>query len=190
MKKIIKMIITCIILFATLSNTFAATYVDSIQNGVITKNPTSFSYKDLLRLEEVATTVTSKQVKVVNATKYNNNDNVWVVRLKFGNGDDVQFSDFVLTTLPYAKDSNDKVISLPFNTIEEGCELYGPKWYYFGIYDNATHNSCGFIIAERIKRYSKWMDLSFNGQNKKGINYYGTYNEECSEDFLEEHIES
>lgn len=190
MKNLSKTIITFVMVLGIITNSFAATYVDSIQNNTRVKNPTGFSYKDLIRLEEIAASTSGKQVKVVNAVKYNNNKNIWIVRLKYGIGDEVEYADFVLTTLAYAKDSNsDTIISLPFKTIEEGCEIYGPKWYYYGIYDDTNHNSCGFIVAERIKRWSKWSDLNFTGKNKKGINYYGNYNEECSENFLEEHIE-
>lgn len=189
MKKLIKTIITFLIILGTITNTFAATYIDNTQNETQSKNPTGFSYKDIMKLEEIATIANEKQVKVVNATKYNNDDAVWIVRLKFGTDESTEYADFLLTTLPYIKDMNTNKVSLPFNTIAEGCGLYGPKWYYYGILDDKNHDICGYIVAQRIKRWSKWSDLEYTGIAKNGTIYAGFYNEECNDEFLRLHVE-
>lgn len=191
MKKLFKTLLTVMLMFTTLTITYGATYVESANAGITTtKTPTGFSYKDLIRLEEVATAANEKQVKVVNATKFNGNDNIWIARLKFGIDENTEYADFLLTTLPYTKElGTNKIISLPFKTLEEGCNLYGAKWYYYGILDDKDHNICGYIIAQRIKRFSKWDNLDYTGKTKDGTVYIGSYNEECNEEFIKLHTE-
>ena len=191
MKKLFKTLASLILILATITVSYGATYVESANAGITTtKTPTGFSYKDLIRLEEVATAANEKQVKVVNATKFNGNDNIWIARLKFGIDENTEYADFLLTTLPYTKElGTNKIISLPFKTLEEGCNLYGAKWYYYGILDDKDHNICGYIIAQRIKRFSKWDNLDYTGKTKDGTAYIGSYNEECNEEFIKLHTE-
>lgn len=169
----------------------AATFTGgNVIGNVITKVPTSISYEDLTRLESVATDATGKQAYIVNATKYNGNDNTWIVRLAFGNGTYENGADYVITLLPYSSDViSQQVLSLPFKDVAEGTELYGTSWFYFGLFDNETHNICGYGLAERIKRWPKWDDLSFTGTNKRKNTYTGSYTEACNSTFLADHIE-
>lgn len=191
MKKLLKTILTIMLTFTIFTTSYAATYTESINaDGLTTKIPSSISYKDFIRLEEVATAANEKQVKVVNAAKFNNNETIWVARLKFGTGDATECADFLLTTLPYTKDTkSNKVISLPFNSLTDGIALYGAKWYYYGIIDNKDHNICGYVVAQRIKRWSKWNDLDYSGKTKAGVDVIGSYNEECNEEFIKLHTE-
>lgn len=190
MKKRILTLLAIVLIFTSFVNSYGAAYVESQNNGTIVKTPTSFSYKDIIKIEEIATVANGKQVKVVNAIKYNNDNNVWIARLKFGTDENSEYADFLLTTLPYTKNiETNKVVSLPFNTVEEGCKLYGAKWYYFGILDDKTHNTCGYIVAQRIKRWSKPYDLTFTGKTKAGVIYTGAYTEDSNDEFLKLHIE-
>ncbi len=169
----------------------AATFTGgNVVNNVITKVPTSITYEDLTRLESVATDATGKQAYIVNATKYNGSDSTWIVRLAFGNGTYENGADYVITLLPYSSDVNtQQVVSLPFKDIAEGTEIYGTSWFYFGLFDNDTHNICGYGLAERIKRWPRWDDLSFTGTSKRKNTYTGSYTEVCNSMFLADHIE-
>ena len=191
MKRFFKILLATMLIFAVITSTYGATFIESANAGYsTTKTPTGFSYKDIIRLEEVATAANEKQVKVVNAVKYNANEAVWIARLKFGTDENAEYADFLLTTLPYTREiETNKVVSLPFKTVEEGCQLYGAKWYYFGILDDKEHNTCGFIVAQRIKRWSKPFDLEYTGKAKDGTIYQGTYTEDSNDEFLKLHTE-
>ena len=65
--------------------------------------------------------------------------------------------------------------------------MYGPSWYYFGLFDDVTHNICGFAIAERLRRWPAWDDMTFSGVTKRNIGYSGTYTENPRYSFIEEH---
>ena len=75
-----------------------------------------------------------------------------------------------------------------FKDIEDGCKLYGSNWYYFGLYSDSDFNTCGFCIAERVKRWVNRYNLDFSGSTFNGQSYIGKYREECSDNFLQEHI--
>lgn len=190
MKKIISLVLALTFVCATVITTNAATFSQGATVGSITtKNPTSISYKDVSRLAEVATNVRGKQARVVNATKYNGSNTTWIVRLNFGEGGDQCAADFVLNVYPYSWDSKTQsVTSLPFASLEDGAAKYGPCWYYFGLFDDATHQSCGFAVAERIKRWPNWTDNTFSGVTYRGIGYTGSYAEGCDNAFIEKHI--
>lgn len=190
-KRIISLVLALTFVFATVLSTNAATFSQGAAVGTVTtKNPTSISYKDISRLAELATTVRGKQAKIVNATRYNGSNTTWVARLNFGDGGDQCAADFVLTVIPYSWDSVKlSVTSLPFSNVEEGTAKFGPCWYYFGLFDDATHQSCGFAIAERIKRWPNWDDLTFSGVTYRGVSYTGSYTEGCDSAFIEKHIQ-
>lgn len=184
MKKIIG-IVSIVAMMLTMA--FSANAAQYSLNGNA-KAPTSISYKDISRLVEVASSVKGSQAKVVNAMRYNGSNTTWIVRLSYG-AEGANSEDFVLTTYPYVYDMEKKqVTSLPFKNVEEGTQMFGPSWMYFGLFGDNDFNSCGFCVAERIKRWPKWNDLSFNGTTKKGITYKGSYAEPCSSTFLEDHM--
>ena len=190
-KIIISSIFILALMLSMISNVTAATFTGgSIVNNVMTRVPTSISYEDITRLETVASDATGKPAYVVNATKFNGSDTTWIVRMAFGNSTYEAAADYVLTLVPYSFDTvAGKVTSLPFKDIQEGTELYGKNWYYFGLFDKVTHNICGYAIAERIKRWPRWDDLTFNGITHRNVGYTGSYTEPCSSMFLVEHIE-
>lgn len=190
-KRIVSLVLALSFVFASVVTTNAAQYdvPGRVVGTVTTKTPTAISYKDVNRLAEVATTVRGKQARVVNATRYNGNNVVWIARLHFGEGGDQCAADFVLTTIPYSWDkATERVTSLPFKDVAEGTNIYGPCWYYFGLFDDATNQSCGFAIAERIKRWPDFNDLTFSGVTSRGVAYTGSYTSASSESFIEDHI--
>ena len=190
-KRVISLVLALTFVFASVFASNAATSNQGATVGSITtKNPTAISYKDISRLAELATTVRGKQAKIVNATKYNGSNTTWIVRLNFGDGGDQCAADFVITCLPYSWDSVKlQPTSLPFGNVEEGTAMYGPCWYYFGLFDDVNHNSCGFAIAERIKRWPDWDDLTFSGVTYRGVGYSGSYLEANDQAFIEKHIQ-
>lgn len=172
----------------TVMSVNAATYTGgNIVGNVLTKTPTAISYADIARLAEVATEANGKQASIVNATRYNGSNTTWIVRLCYGNTYE-NAADYVLTVIPYSWDTvQGKVVSLPFANIEEGKTMYGPSWYYFGLFDDVSHNICGFAIAERLRRWPAWDDMTFSGITKRNIGYSGTYSEQPRYSFIEEH---
>ena len=154
----------------TVMSVNAATYTGgNIVGNVLTKTPTAISYADIARLAEVATEANGKQASIVNATRYNGSNTTWIVRLCYGNTYE-NAADYVLTVIPYSWDTvQGKVVSLPFANIEEGKTMYGPSWYYFGLFDDVSHNICGFAIAERLRRWPAWDDMTFSGITKRNI---------------------
>lgn len=190
-KRIVSLVLACTFVFASAFAANAATYVDGPTVGtVVTKNPTSMSYKDLERLTVIASNVRGKQAKIVNATRYNGSNTTWIVRLFFAQGDQCA-ADFVVNVLPYSWDTQRQVVtSLPFKDAEEGTAMYGPCWYYFGLFDDATHQSCGFALAERIKRWPGTYDLTFSGFTHRGVGYTGSYPTASEDDFMEKRINS
>lgn len=184
MKKVISLVLAMSFVFASV---FAANAASFSQSGA-TKTPTAISYRDINRLAEIATTVRGKQARVVNAIKYNGNATNWIVRLSFGDTGDQCAADFAITCYPYSRDPKTQMItSLPFVTVEEGTAIYGPCWYYFGLFDDVMHNSCGFAVCERIKRWPDWKDLSFSGKTNRGVLYTGSYAEGNDVAFIENH---
>lgn len=194
MKKLLSLLLVSVFAVSSVINTSAATYVQGAQVGtIVTKTPTSIFYKDLVRFEEVATDTNGKQARIVNATRYNGSNTTWIVRLDVGTGEEKTSADYVLNVVPYSKDIvTNQITSVPANgKAADGVPIYGPSWYYFGVYDDtAQHNLCGFMLAERIHRFAAWKDLNFSGTNKRGISYTGSYTEESKVNFLESHIET
>ena len=193
MKKFIGLLFISIFTISSMVHTSAATYVQGAQVGtIVTKTPTNIFYKDLVRLEEVATDTNGKQARIVNATKYNGSNTTWIVRLEVGSGEEKTTADYVLNVVPYSRDVlSNQIVSVPANgKAADGVPMYGPSWYYFGVFDEESHNLCGFMLAERIRRFSAWKDLNFTGKNKRGIDYVGSYTEESQANFLETHMES
>lgn len=190
-KRIISLVLALTFVFASVLSTNAASFSQGATVGTVTtKNPTSISYKDISRLAELATNVRGKQARIVNATRYNGSSTVWVVRLNFGEGGDQCAADFIINVYPYSWDSKTQsVTSLPFANVEEGTAKFGPCWYYFGLFDDVTHQSCGFAIAERIKRWPNWTDMSFSGVTYRGVAYNGSYTEPNDQAFIEKHIQ-
>lgn len=183
---VLSLSITMVLL--TVMSVNAATYTGgNIVGNVLTKTPTAISYADIARLAEVATEANGKQASIVNATRYNGSNTTWIVRLCYGNTYE-NAADYVLTVIPYSWDTvQGKVVSLPFANIEEGKTMYGPSWYYFGLFDDVSHNICGFAIAERLRRWPAWDDMTFSGITKRNIGYSGTYSEQPRYSFIEEH---
>lgn len=193
MKKIISVLLIAMMITTSIVPVSAATYTTGAVVGtIVSKTPTNVFYKDLVRFEEVATNTYGKQSRIINATRYNGSATTWVVRLEIGTGAEKTTSDYVLNVAPYSKDmATNQIVSVPANgKIDEGVAIYGSSWFYFGVFDDAKHDICGFIVAERIRRYSAWNDLRFNGTNKRGIVYTGSYTEPSSANFLESHMES
>ena len=194
MKKLLSLVLCLTFIVSTVFNAFAATYVDGAQVGtVVSKTPTNLFYKDFVHLEEVASDVNGKQARIVNATRYNGSNTTWVVRLEITSAEGKTSADYVVNVVPYSRDLiTNQVLSIPANgKAADGVPIYGSSWYYCGVYDDTTsHNICGFLLAERIHRFASWNDLNFTGTNKRGIEYSGSYKEECSSNFLESHIET
>ena len=194
MKKIISILLISMMVMSSIIPANAAKYVTGATVGtVISKTPNNVYFKDLIRFEEVATNTYGKQSRVVNATRYNGSATTWVVRLEVGTGEEKTTADYILNVAPYSRDlATNKIVSVPANgNISEGVAIYGPSWFYFGVFDDdSRHDICGFMVAERIRRYSAWGDLRFNGTNKRGITYTGSYTEPCSSNFLESHMEA
>ena len=188
-KRIISLVLAMSFVFASVLSTNAASFSQSGN----AKTPTALTYKDVSRLVDVATHVRGKQHRIVNATKYNGSDTIWVVRLVSGSGMEQKQEDYVLNVYPYGRDpETQEVNTLPFKNVEEGTKKFGPAWFYFGVFDDVSHNSCGFVVAERIKRWPNWDDLSFSGPQpgnfSRGIYYTGSYKQESSDSFMEKHI--
>ena len=193
MKKITSLLLVLVFVLSSIITTSAATYIEGAQVGtIVTKTPTNVFYKDLVRFEEVATDTNGKQAKIINATRYNGSSTTWIVRLEIGTGEEKTTADYVLNVAPYSKDIvTSQITSVPANgKVADGVAIYGPSWYYFGVFDDAKHDLCGFMVAERIRRYAAWSDLRFSGTNKRGIAYTGSYTESSSANFLESHIET
>ena len=161
------------------------------------------------------------KVYVVNAVKLTGpngvdslGNNKWIVRLKYdGYNDDncfqeVCYADFVVSTLKYAWDKINQSTKVPegcpFSDEYEGTKMYGPCWYYYGLFDDNTHNICGYALAERINRWAKSDDLRYDsasgnlvpgshnqflpaGMTHNGVQYTGSYLEPSADDFLETH---
>lgn len=171
---------------ATAISTNAATYNTNTLGNVVTKTPTAITYKDLRGLVAVASKERGKQARIINAQKYNGSDTTWVARLYFGDEGDQCAADFAITTIPYSWDTVKLMVtSLPFADTAEGTKMYGPCWYYFGVFGTRDHQSCGFGLAERIKRWPEWYDRTFSGVTHRGVGYTGSYAEESNVDFLE-----
>lgn len=185
MKRFFGAIITIMLLNVFISPIYAA---NEVVEGDI-KIASNITYSDISRFAEVASVNRDKQARIVNAQEYKGSNNTWVVRLDFGDKQDRCEGDFIISFWPYACDkATKKVISLPFKDLKDGTTLFGPCWYYFGIFDENTHNLCGFAIAERIKRWPLWDDLTYFGRTYRGVYYDGNYNEPSNENFIENHI--
>lgn len=185
MKKLVSVLMVLAMSVSLLFQTSAGTFKE---NGA-TKVPTSMSYKDIKHFADVVADVRGREAIIVNAVPYNGDPVTWIARVGVAsdNGGYV-FDDYVITTCPYGIDPvTNTVNTLPFLNVEEGRAIFGTSWYYFGIFDDVTHASCGFGIAERIKRWSETTDLSFTGISQRGIGYTGSYKEICSSNFIEEH---
>lgn len=188
-KIIIGILLSVNLVIITISNSFAATFIGgNTVNNVLTKTPTYVTLDDIARLAEIATEVNGKQASIVNAVRYNNSNTTWIVRLCFGNSYE-NAADYVLTVLPYSWDIGaSKVVSLPFKSTEEGREIYGSSWYYFGLFDDVSHNICGFAIAERLRRWPAWADKTYSGTTKRGVEYSGIYTSDPSYSFIEDYV--
>lgn len=185
LKKIIGIISVVALVMVSCMPIFAANYK---QSGKV-KTPTSISYKDLLRLQNAATATRGGTALIVNAAKYQNSDTVWMVRMQYSKDNETYLEDYVVGVHPYAYDEISKqVVSLPFTSIEDGTAKYGPSWFYFGVLDDVSHNLCGFAVAERVRRWPAWNDVSYSGTTYRGVPYVGSYPEGCSEAFMENHI--
>ena len=163
----------------------------------------------------------ASKVYVVNAVKLSGpngidslGNNKWIVRLKYeGYTDDTAFNevcyaDFVISTLKYAWDKKNQVTKvpegLPFTNEFDGTKQYGPCWYYYGLFDDNTHNICGYALAERINRWPSASDLRYDnasgnlvpgthnqflpaGMTNNGVQYTGAYAEPSADNFLDTH---
>lgn len=146
-----------------------------------------------------------KQATVLNAVRYNGSATNWIIRIGFDAGKNESgeqifnnVGDYAITVYPYARDpKTDEITTLPFRSDDEANayfakagDLYGTNrsWFFFGLFDEVDHNSCGFAVAERIKRWADWKDLSFSGTTGRGVHYAGSYTEGSSQNFLNEHI--
>lgn len=185
MKKIIiSLFLTVSFVCAIAFSGNAASYV---QNGDL-RTPTAMTYKDFTRLEEVATEVRGMQATVVNATRYNGRSDVWMVRISYGEGGKNYSEDYAITVCPFGKSATGTVNTLPFKDVEDGTKKFGKGWYYFGLFDTNTYEICGYAIAERVKRWPEWLDLSFNGRTFSGVQYTGNYPEASVLTFLTDHL--
>lgn len=166
----------------------AAIYVGGNTNGaVMTKTPTAIAYGDLARFTIVASKAMGKEAKILNATRVNGSNTTWAMRICYDNYENA--ADYIVSVLPYSIDvSTGKVLSLPFNTVEEGTKLYGKSWFYFVLYGNEDKSICGYAVAERIRRFPKFSDNTFSGKTKRNIEYSGIYEEPTSYTFMEEHL--
>ena len=68
---------------------------------------------------------------------------------------------------------------------------FGPAWAFVGVFgDDSEHNIGGFALAERIKRWPAWDDLTYTGVTegvvKKTI--AGMYPNPSAENFFELHV--
>lgn len=143
-----------------------------------------------------------KQATILNAVRYNGSATNWIIRIGFENGTNESgekvfnnVGDYAITVYPYARDpKTDEITTLPFRNDDEANAYFARandvnrSWFYFGLFDDVDHNSCGFAVAERIKRWADWKDLSFSGTTGRGVHYAGSYTEGSSPNFLNEHI--
>lgn len=195
-KKIISLVLALTFVLSSVFSANAASYITDGQKKI----PTELTLKDLDRLSKVMSTVRGKTAYIVNAKRYNDNGTTWIVRMSFGEEGDQCAGDFVVNCYPYARDPKTQEINtLPFKTVEEGTKMFGPCWYFFGLFDDLHHNSCGFAVAERIKRWPSWRDYSFSkdemeGQNSgrtyRGVVYSGSYTEEMDVNFVANHTKA
>ena len=202
-KRIISLVLALTFVFASVLTTNAASFSQGATLGTITtKTPVAISYKDISRLAEIATNVRGKQARIVNATKYNGSNTTWIVRLNFGDDGNQCAGDFVVNVYPYSWDlATQRVAALPFEGEADkgGTAKFGPCWYYFGLFDDVSHQICGFAVAERINRWPNWDDQRFDsaianqgtqfpGTTFRGVRYTGAYPEISSLSFVEDHI--
>lgn len=187
-KKIVSLILSLTFVLSQVVSVCAATYVGGAANGVImSKTPTAISLNDLKRFTTIASNSTGKQAKILNATRVNGSNTTWAMRICYDNYENA--ADYIVSVLPYSIDvSTGKVLSLPFNTVEEGTKLYGKSWFYFVLYGNEDKSICGYAVAERIRRFPKFSDNTFSGKTKRNIEYSGIYEEPTSYTFMEEHL--
>ena len=181
MKKLISLIMSVMMILTLSVNAFAGTSQTTMVNGAKTRIPMSIGYKDFKHMLNVAQEVSGQECVIVNAQKYNGDKTTWIVRIVMGES----MNDYVCTTIPYTN-VNGSITSLPFNSVEEGTTMYSPNWYYSAMYDDNDHNICGYMITSRIKRWSDWGDLTFNGADRRNVNYVGSYVKPNSATFLEE----
>ena len=187
-KRFLSLVVSFAMMFVFTFSVNAATYVGGATvNGVTTRTPTAISYNDLARFEIIATNASNKTAKILNATKVNGSNTTWAMRICYDHYENA--ADYIVNVIPYSIDTNSgKVLSLPFNSIEEGTKLYGKSWFYFVVYDNADKSICGYAIAERLRRFPSIKDKTFSGKTKRNIEYSGVYPEEMSYTFIKDHI--
>lgn len=136
----------------------------------------SLSIVNINRLAGVITKIRGKQTILINAANCGTPDK-WVARVYSDINNRIE--DFALTT--YEKNG------LPFSSVEEGNAIFGPGWFYYGIYDSANSNVFGYVVAEKINNYPKWEDLSFSGKTNRGVRFEGSYTENNDKDFITNH---
>lgn len=187
-KKIVSLILSLTFVLSQVVSVCAATYVGGAANGVImSKTPTAISLNDLKRFTTIASNSTGKQAKILNATRVNGSNTTWAMRICYDNYENA--ADYIVNVLPYSIDvTTGKVLSLPFNTVEEGTKLYGKSWFYFVVYGDIDKEICGYAIAERIRRFPNINDNTFSGRTLRNIQYNGVYEEANSFTFMEDHL--
>ena len=185
MKKIVCLILASVMSLSILISSNAGSFTPQ----GYTRVPTSISYKDISHLADVVADVRGKETIIVNATSYQGKPTTWIARIGVATeSGEYEYDDYAITTCPYGLDPNTNTVNtLPFSSIDEGRAMYGTSWYYFGIFDDLTNSICGFGIAERIKRWSEYSDLSYTGSCARGIAYTGLFPEACSVTFIQEH---
>ena len=181
MKKLVSLFMAVLMVLTMSINAFAGTSVVTMENGLKKRTPVSISYKDLKRITGVAQEVNGVEAVIVNAQPYNGDQTTWAIRMVLGE----HTNDYIVTCVPYVND-NGSIKSLPFGSIDEGTAMFSPNWYYVACYDDTDHNIMGYMIVSRIKRWSAWSDLTFNGSDRRNVNYAGTYTEPSSATFIEE----
>lgn len=220
MKKILNYFaMTIFAMFLVASVSFAGKLDESQQYNSLNRHTYVLKEMNLKDINRIITTVipTMKEMnmlvknlpaKIINAKRLDATH--FVIRMEFGERgkDDTICEDFFITPASYTRDETDKadiqyyIGSDKVYTANEMVKLYGPSCFYFGVFDDNTHDICGFGIAERIKRWPEWSDLSYKPDefcfkdsnifsrftsfaNSIGDNF--TYNEKSSQSFVEEH---
>ena len=208
-KSILGLCLTLVMVMSTAFGSFAGQWAPTATGA---KRLTRVSLADINRIVEVTDKVRGQNVpegyksiknadsgnksRIINAQRLSNTE--WVIRLSYEDGDQCE-SDFYVSALDYSYDrESGKITSLPFDerNIQTGTELYGPCWYYVGVFaDNDPNTVCGILLFQRIneRRWPLRTDLSYSGSTgklEKGTYHTvtGSYTQPCSDTFVEANL--
>ena len=226
MKKLLSIVIALCLVLAMSLTTFASKAGRKYtQNGIDYVETASVTLADLKRLEDVINgnqalglsgvskdnldkqqDHTNSGAHIINAKALNSAGTEWAIRIQDGSestGNKQNYNgDYYVSLRPYYWNNvTQEVVNAPSGA---DTQSYGPSWFYCGLFEDGSHNITGFAVAQRIKRWSGWNDLSFAGRKwnpqrdvlgvtdgwnveQTGDLVSGYYTEPSSDTFLADH---